>query len=113
MGADRELLEDADAVLARPVRVEQRRAGDGLHVDAVGAAGVVDRERQTLATDDRLALPRTVGPFGMAVADAGHVELVQRLEAHGADRVVPADEVVLEPIRPASPRSPLDTPVHR
>ena len=115
MATEGELFEDADAF----VFSEAAGCGgtnDGLYVESIEGGGIIDRKVPAFSPDLRLALPHTVAPLGVEIAEAGHVELEERFEANRGGLADPRRQRDLEPLGGASTRSPgeivVDGPHH-
>src|SRR4051794_7973588 len=79
---DGQLFEDANSAFSGSIRPRIHRVAQCLHVQVCAAARIFDRQTNTLAADDRLALPHPVAELRVPVAEATHQELLPRLEGH-------------------------------
>ena len=99
--AERELLEHAEADLVAPAGAHHLLDVDVPRLDVVELLDLV-----LLGTDRELAVPVTVAPFGMRVAEAAHAEREQRFELDAFLGVVVVEQPQRRALRTAQTRAP-------
>jgi len=72
------LFQDAASFAAPPVGQQHVGSDEGLHMQVRRRVGVGLREYDAVITEGEFAFVEAMGPFRMAVAETGHVELALR-----------------------------------